>query len=80
MTTLIPYAFLLGQTAPPGELAISFGVISLLFIMLVEKEFIRAYDSDMIAGYGRFFDPFIWSLLCVFVYLIAQRFAGFIGY
>lgn len=81
MTTLIPSLAPIFQTPALIEnqiSALSMVVIALLFILLVEKEFFRAYGMETIRIWLNTFNTFIWSLLGVLTYLIAMRFLGFI--
>jgi len=81
MTTLIPSLLPIFQIPALTETQIStlsIIVIALLFILLVEKEFFRAYGMETIRIWLNTFNIFIWSLLGVFTYLIAMRFLGFI--
>jgi hypothetical protein len=81
MTTLIPYILPVFQNPAMTEdqiSALSMIVIGLLFILLVEKEFIRAYGSETIRIWLDTLNIFAWALLGVFVYIILMRFLGFI--
>jgi hypothetical protein len=81
MTTLITYLSPVFQTQALTEAqvtAFSMVVIGLLFVLLVQKEFIRAYGIETIRIWLDTFNIFAWSLLAVFAYLIAMRFLGFI--
>lgn len=81
MTTLIPSLAPIFQIPAFTESqisALSIAVIALLFILLVEKEFFRAYGMETIRIWLDIFNTFSWSLLGVLTYLIAMRFLGFI--
>ncbi len=81
MTTIIPYILPVFQNPGLTEnqiSAFSLIVIGLLFFLLVEKEFIRAYGVESIRIWLNTFNIFTWALLSVFVYIILMRFLGFI--
>ncbi len=81
MTTLITNVAPVFQSPAFTEsqlIAFSMVLIGLLFTLLVEKEFIRAYGIETIRIWLDTFNIYTWSLLCVFAYLIAMRFLGFI--
>jgi hypothetical protein len=81
MTSLLPYLLPVfrqssGNTAQ--TVALSMIVIALLFALLVEKEFIRAYGTVNIRLWLSTIDIFSWTLFGVVVFLILWRFLGFI--
>jgi hypothetical protein len=81
MTTVIPYILPVFQNpALTGNQISAFSiiVIGLLFCLLVEKEFIRAYALESIRSWVDTFNIFTWALLCLFIYIILMRFLGFI--
>ncbi len=81
MTSLLPSFLPVFQTpalSEPQVVAFSMVVIGLLFIILVEKEFIRAYGSETIRIWLDTFNTIAWSLLGVFAVIMSMRFLGFI--
>ena len=81
MTTFLPYAAPIFQQPPLDAaqgIALSMVAIILLFVLLVEKEFIRAYGSENIRTWLGTINIFSWSLLGVFAFLMLMRFLGFI--
>lgn len=83
MTTIIPYTLpvFLNPALTENQISVlSMMIIGLLFFLLIEKEFFRAYGVESIRIWLNTFNTFAWALLCVFVYIIFMRFLGFIYY
>lgn len=81
MTTFLPHSLPLFQQAASSNtqiIALSVVVIALLFALLVEKEFVRAYGTENIRLWLSTINIFSWTLLGVFTFLMLMRFLGFI--
>lgn len=81
MTTFIPSLLPIFQVPALTEgqrIALAMVLITLLFSLLVEKEFIRAYGTENINNWRGAINPFAWPLLVAFAFLMASRFLGFI--
>lgn len=81
MTTFLPYSLPVFQQAASNNMqvvALSVVIIALLFTLLVEKEFIRAYGTENIRLWLSTINIFSWTLLGVFTFLMLMRFLGFI--
>jgi hypothetical protein len=81
MTTFLPYSLPIFQQAMSSDkqvIALSMIIIALLFTLLVEKEFVRAYGTENIRLWLGTINIFSWTLLGVFAFLMLMRFLGFI--
>lgn len=81
MTVSFPYLLSsFHQQAHVNAQSVSFSMIAigLLFVLLIEKEFIRAYGTTNIRIWLNAIDNFSWTLLGVSAFLIGLRFIGFL--
>jgi len=81
MTIFLPYTSPIFQQPPMSgvqAIALSMTLIALLFTLLVEKEFARAYGTRNIRLWLNTINIFSWTLLGVFAFLMLLRFLGFI--
>ncbi len=80
MTTILPYLLPVFQQPPLTNtelVTLSMIITGLLLILLIEKEFIRAYGTVNIRIWLNALNNFSWALFGVFMFLIFMRFLGF---
>jgi len=79
MTATLPYSLsYFNNLDTIQSVPISMVVIALLFILIVEKEFIRAYGTMNIRVWLNAINNYSWTLLGVFAFLIVMRLISFV--